>query len=581
MYLHSRRFSARPYQQRALDSVVSRYSAGTREMLLHLPTGAGKTVIATLIIEALPPFIDEGKVLFVAHRKELLDQTADKLNRHLPELSVSIEQGERRADMAAQVVIASIQSLTKRKDTYPAEQFSAIVCDECHHALSPSWKEVIQHFHDARGRDTLLLGMTATPRRTDGRSIEKVFGEVAYEIGKPALQDLGYLVPIRYFAVKAGLSLEKVKLSGSDFAVGALSAVMNTPRIRGLTVGAWEARGLNKKTLVFCANVPHAHQLRADFEARGYSAEVIEGRTKNRKEILRRFRLGDFPVLLNYGVLTEGFDDPSIDCLLLARPTTSPLVYTQCLGRGLRPSPGKENCTVIDIVDRSTHQLQYGATRFAGLPRGWSCRGRDPFREARSLAGVKVTDPDAFVRIHRASNLEEVQALLMELPEDTVLAGLDGHPVPRYTPAAVPLAETEARLAALKLLEEAGARPTAVDLSDDDGDTARMSIALAEPRVDNETHDHLRWHIGRAVGREVAYVEPKKGARKKAPKTILTSMLPDTTKLTKFEFDSKTNTIHAEVPGLDNDLLAQITRTFEATTGIKLNLSGQLSFGFF
>lgn len=113
---------------------------------------------------------------------------------------------------------------------------------------------------------------------------------------------------------------------------------------------------------------------------------MLDGRTKNREEILERFRRGDVDLLLNYGVLTEGFDDPGIQCVLLARPTTSPLVYNQCLGRGLRPAPNKTYCTVIDIIDRSTHQLQYGASELADLPRGWSSRGRDPFRESRAIS---------------------------------------------------------------------------------------------------------------------------------------------------------------------------------------------------
>ena len=217
MSVKCKRFLPRPYQDKAVREVLTLYTDGARKMLLHLPTGAGKTIIATLIIERLLPLIDSGKVLFIAHRRELLDQTAEKLKQHLPGLAVSIDQGERRADPAAQVVIASIQSLSKRKDAYRPEQFSLIVCDECHRALAPSWVEVIEHFNDERAGDALLLGMTATPRRTDGRSALDLFDLVAYEIAKPELQDLGYLVPIQYWGVKAALSLDQVKRSGGRF----------------------------------------------------------------------------------------------------------------------------------------------------------------------------------------------------------------------------------------------------------------------------------------------------------------------------------------------------------------------------
>ena len=583
MYLYSRRFTPRPYQDNAVRQVLSKFRAGQREMLLHLPTGSGKTIIATLVIEKLLPKLGRGKVLFVAHRRELLDQTADKLNRHLPEVSVSIEQGERRASLDARIVLASIQSLTRRKDAYPAEQFSLIIIDECHHALAPSWKAVIQYFHDSRASHGLLLGMTATPRRSDGRSAISVFKTVAYEISRPELQDLGYLVPIKYWAVKARLSLDQVKLSGSDFQVGSLSRVMNTPRVRGLTLAAWEAQGKGQKTIVFCASVPHAHQLAADFATLGHRTEVIEGRTKDRKELLRRYHWEDFDLLFNYGVLTEGFDEPGILCVLLARPTTSPLVYNQCLGRGLRPAPGKTHCTVIDIVDRSTHQLQYGAGQFAGLPGGWKSRGRDPFREARSIAGVQVTDPDVFLQLRQAQSLEQIQEMLMELPPETVLAGLDGEPVPRYQPTPRPEPAIRARELALKLLEQAGAPVAGISISEPRGEPAArqgMEISLTNPRLNNEQFSYLCWHLQRATGMAVWLTPPPKRYRQKNPRALLRSLLPEDLKITRFEFDEHKNTIRAEVPGLGSELLEQVRRSFESITSITLDLQGQLSFGF-
>ncbi len=583
MYLHSRRFTPRPYQDSAVRRVHALFRQGEREMLLHLPTGSGKTIIATLVIEKLLPLLGEGKVLFVAHRRELLDQTADKLERHLPDLPVSIEQGERRASLDARVILASIQSLTARKDAYPAKEFSLIIIDECHHALAPSWKAVIQYFHDSRTQGSLLLGMTATPHRSDGRSAVSVFKTVAYEISRPELQDLGYLVPIRYWAVKAALSLDRVKMSGSDFQVGSLSQVMNTPKVRALTLAAWEARGQGKKTIVFCASVPHAHQLSADFAALGHRTEVIEGRTRDRKELLRRYHWEDFDLLFNYGVLTEGFDEPGITCVLLARPTTSPLVYNQCLGRGLRPAPGKDSCTVIDIVDRSTHQLQYGAGQFAGLPSGWKSRGRDPFREARSLAGVQVSDPEIFLRLRRAHSLEQVQELLMELPPESVMAGLDGEPVPRYAPVPEVVPAVRARELALSLLVEAGAPVAGLSISppgDDGAGRAEMQITLATPRENNERYDHMVWHVERATGHSVAYAPPPKRYRQKNPRSLLRSLLPEEMKIASFELDEQSNTAHARVTGLGNDLRDQVRRAFEATTGLTLDLQGQLSFGF-
>jgi superfamily II DNA or RNA helicase len=574
-------FRPRPYQERSVREVLTRYNGGARKMLLHLPTGAGKTIIATLIIERLLPMIGGGKVLFIAHRRELLDQTAEKLQRHLPGLAVGIDQGERRADPSAQVIIASIQSLSKRKDAYLPRLFSVIICDECHRALAPSWVEVIEHFHDARAGDALLLGMTATPRRSDGRSALDLFDMVAYEISRPELQDLGHLVPIQYWGVKAALSLDRVKRSAGDFQVGALSAVMEMPHVRALTLRAWESKAKGRKTLVFCASVRHAHQLAADFVGRGHCAAVLDGRTRNRDEILAQFRRGDLQLLLNYGVLTEGFDDPSIQCVLLARPTTSPLVYNQCLGRGLRPAPDKTHCTVIDIIDRSTHQLQYGASQLAELPPQWRSRGRDPFREARAISQIKVTDPEAFLAIKRASCLEEIQDLLMALPPEVVVAGLDGEPVPRYELGESGCTEAEAKRRLRDLLEQAGAPVLRMSLSPaSDGERGCMEITLLRAEVNNERYHYLHWHMERATGWRTTYAEPSQRARRLKPLALLRSTLPEGCRVRRFDYEEAANRVVVQVPGLPKGLLEEVRTAFEAASGLELDIRGQLAFDF-
>jgi len=233
--------------------------------------------------------------------------------------------------------------------------------------------------------------------------------------------------------------------------------------------------------------VGHAHHLAEDFRSLGVSAETIDGKTKEREQLLQRFRRGDVQILTNYGVLTEGFDDPEVACILMARPTTSPLVYTQCVGRGLRSAPGKNACTVIDIVDRSTHELQYGAVQMADLPPRWRSRGGDPFRQAQSLRGIKVTSPEAFLRIRAASSLEEVQSILMSLPSDIVVAGLDGEPVLRYAPAEAAVSADRAELEAKRLLGQARARGTRVAISD-----AVVQITFRSPETDNERYAYLK-----------------------------------------------------------------------------------------
>jgi ATP-dependent helicase IRC3 len=564
-------FKLRPYQKAAVNAVLARYSTGTgRRALLYLPTGAGKTVIATFTIKALRARFGLGRTLFVAHRREILDQTQETIERHLPGLTVAVEQGERTRNGDADIVVASVQSLLTRKERYDPTSFDIIVCDECHRALSPSWEQVIDYFLSQSGARTLLLGMTATPRRSDGRSVLERFGETAFEISRTELEDLGYLVPIRYFGVQADLRLDRVAQSAGDFQVGALSRIMDTPLHRALAVKAWQEQGSRLRTIAFCAGVEHAQHLADDFQALGVAAAKIDGKTPDRGELLSRFRDGSVQVLTNYGVLTEGFDDPVVACILMTRPTTSPLVYTQCIGRGLRPAPGKSSCAVIDLIDRTEHPLQYGVTQMTGLATHWRSRGGDPLRQAEAVRRIKVTSPEAFLRIRQASCLEEVQEILVSLPAEVVVAGLDGHPVLRYqAPRERPL--KTAALAAIKaLLREAqvtGARVTFGDES--------VQIAFRQPESENERYAHLRWHLERVSQRRVEYAVGSARVPNN-PRALLKSMLPAHCGLEAFDARGTGGAV-AKVSGLLPDELASIAEDFEGASGVKLELKGQLS----
>jgi superfamily II DNA or RNA helicase len=566
-------FKLRPYQKAAVHSVVSRYRhEKERRMLLYLPTGAGKTVIATFIIKALRAYSGFGKVLFVAHRREILDQTARTLAEHLPKLRVDIEQGERRSGTDADVTVASVQSLVRRKERYNPKAFDLVVCDECHRALAPSWEEVINYFSAHSGNETLLLGMTATPRRSDGKSALEVFGRTAFEIARTDLEDLGFLVPMQYFTVRSDLKLNRVKLSGGDFQVGALSAVMDTPEHRAMAVKAWLEQGAGSRTIAFCASVEHAHHLAEDFLSLGVRADMIDGKTKERDQLLQRFRRGDIQVLTNYGVLTEGFDDPGVACILMARPTTSALVYTQCVGRGLRCAPGKTACTVIDIVDRSTHELQYGAIQMAELPPKWRCRGGDPFRHAAAIRAIKVTTPEAFLSIRNASCLEEVQSILMSLPPNVVVAGLDGEPVLRYSAIESANSAEDAEREAKSLLRQAGIRGAKLAIENDS-----IQISFRVPETDNERYAHLKWHLSRVTGRIVNYTSPKGKRKFSSPRTLLRSMLPDRCRIATLDADSAGDTIVANIAGLTPDEIAEIESDFREECGMNLDLKGQMS----
>jgi ATP-dependent helicase IRC3 len=571
--MRSRPFRLRPYQKAAVAAVLSRYrEQKERRMLLYLPTGSGKTVIATYVIKALRERVSFGRVLFIAHRREILDQTAQTLRQHLPRLTVEVEQGGRSSSGKADITVASVQSLVRRKERYDPRAFDLVVCDECHRALAPSWEEVIDYFYAHASTQSLLLGMTATPRRTDGKSALDVFGQTAFEISRTDLEDLGFLVPMRYFTVRSDLRLDRVKLSGGDFQVSALSKVMDAPEQRAMAVKAWLEQGAGNRTIVFCAGVDHAHHLAQDFLSLGVPADTIDGRTKEREELLARFRRSELQVLTNYGVLTEGFDDPEVSCILMARPTTSPLVYTQCIGRGLRCAPGKDACTVIDIIDRSTRELQYGATQMAELPKKWRCRGDDPFRQAQSLKGIKVTSPEAFLRIRTASSLEDVQSILMSLPPSVVVAGLDGQPVLRYEATDGVVSTAAAESQARRLLKQARVLGAKLVIDDD-----TISIAFRNPDTDNERYAYLKWHLSRVTGRSVEFTCPKTKRKSSSPLALLRSMLPEGCRVAALDTDASRETIVADIAGLTPSEIAEIENDFRDEFGMRLDLKGQMS----
>ena len=383
------------------------------------------------------------------------------------------------------------------------------------------------------------------------------------------LQDLGYIVPMQYYTIQTDLHLDQVKMSGSDFQVGSLTKIMNTPERRALALNAWMEKGKGKKTVAFCAGVAHARQLAADFEQLGFRAQAIDAKTPGRREILEKFENNELDVLTNYGVLTEGYDEPGIECILMARPTTSPLVYTQCIGRGLRINKGKKACTVIDIIDRSTHQLQYGAVEMCGLPKKWTSRGRDPYREANSISGIKVNDPDAFLQIRRAQSLEEIQSILMSLPPESVLAGLDGVPVLYYQLPAEKLPFDDAKEAIRNIMGQSAARLQKISQRDNG-----ILISLADPQVSNEQFQYLKWHLERVTGWDIEY-KPSSQARN--PQALLKSMLSEHQTIKSFSFDPEKQRVIAWINNLPPDSVAYFTEKFYENTGLKLILRGQMT----
>lgn len=346
--------SLRPYQVDALAGIAAELAKGVRRTLLVLPTGAGKTVVFSEQIRRM--LAETGKrALVLAHRGELLKQAQRKL------LDVGVLAGIEKAEMRAghaPVVVASVQTLkVARLKRLRASDFGIVVVDEAHHATAKSYRDVLTHFDEVP-----ILGVTATPDRADGTALREVFESVAfrYEI-RQAIRDK-YLAPIRARRVVVkDLDLSSVRVRAGDLAQDDLAAIMSAEGVmHGIASPLVEQAG-DRKTIVFAVDVANAHALAAVLNRyRGGSARAVDGSADEltRTMLLEDFARGEFQFLVNCALLTEGFDEPSVSCIAIARPTKSRALYTQMVGRGTRLFPGKDACLLLDFVGNSgRHKL--------------------------------------------------------------------------------------------------------------------------------------------------------------------------------------------------------------------------------
>lgn len=343
-----------PYQAEALLE-VRRHLARHRSTLVVIPTGGGKTVLFAATAEQARK---RGRVLVLAHRQELVDQAAEKIER-FTDLRCGIEMGDRtmhgRVQGLPDVVVASVQTLAReqRRHAFPRDSFFLIVVDEAHHAPAEQYREVLSYFESAK-----VLGVTATPDRADGIAMGEVFESVAYVVEIRDLIEQGFLVPIRQRTVQVEhLDLSQVRVSREtgDLSEKDLEAVLMDERVlHEMAVPTLELAG-DRPTIVFTASVEHAHALAGVLNRYpGGQAAAVDGTTprEERRRIIGDFSAGRIRQLLNCAVLTEGFDAPATSCVAVARPTKSRALYSQMVGRGTRTSPltGKSDCLVLDLV---------------------------------------------------------------------------------------------------------------------------------------------------------------------------------------------------------------------------------------
>jgi ATP-dependent helicase IRC3 len=337
-------------------------NAGHKRLGVSLATGSGKTVIFTHLIDRIPATGDASQTLILAHRRELVEQAARHCSLAYPDKHVDIEMGSNQASGAADITVASIQSITsgERLAKFDPSRYKLVLVDEAHHIVSSTYLDVLEHFglrHPADWTKTIapaLVGVSATFSRFDGRKLGTAIDHIVYHRDYVDMIDENWLSDVVFTTVEIKADLNKVGTGvGGDFNTGALSTVINTDETNELVIRTWLAKARSRhSTLIFCVDLSHVTALTARFRTSGINAQFVTGDTptKIRSARIDAFRNGEFPVLLNCGVFTEGTDIPNIDCVLLARPTKSRNLLVQMIGRGMRLHKGKENCHIIDMV---------------------------------------------------------------------------------------------------------------------------------------------------------------------------------------------------------------------------------------
>ncbi|KAL2036537.1 hypothetical protein N7G274_010722 [Stereocaulon virgatum] len=351
----------REYQEDCVQSILSYIKKGHKRLGISLATGSGKTVIFTQLIGRIAsPNPDATQTLILVHRRELVEQAARHCANAYPSKTIEIEMGNTHATGLADITIASIWSIISgdRMEKYDPKRFKLVLVDEAHHIVAASFMKTLRHFgllkDSAIGSSAALVGVSATLSRFDGLRLSDAIDHIVYHKDYIDMIAENWLSKVIFTTVRSKADVSRVrKAPTGDFQTGDLSKAVNTADTNEITVRAWMSRAANRhSTLVFCVDLDHVSDLTASFREIGVDAKFITGNTPKqvRSERLDAFRNGEFPVLLNCGVFTEGTDIPNIDCVLLARPTKSRNLLVQMVGRGMRLHPGKENCHIIDMV---------------------------------------------------------------------------------------------------------------------------------------------------------------------------------------------------------------------------------------
>ena len=345
----------RPYQQEAKDAIFDQWEKVDKTLLV-LPTGCGKTIVFAKVTEEC---VRRGcRVLILAHRGELLQQAADKIAK-ATKLGCATEKADETClGSWFRITVGSVQTMMreKRLARFPEDYFDTIIIDEAHHCISDSYQRVLQHFPEAK-----ILGVTATPDRGDMKNLGQVFDSLAYEYTLPKAIKEGYLSPIKALTIPLKLDLSGVGIQSGDFKSGDIATALD-PYLQQI---AEEMKNycMDRKTVVFLPLVKTSQKFRDILNEQGFKAAEVNGESKDRAEILDAFDRGEYNVLCNSMLLTEGWDCPSVDCIVVLRPTKVRSLYSQMVGRGTRLYPDKDHLLLLDFLwHTERHELYHPAS---------------------------------------------------------------------------------------------------------------------------------------------------------------------------------------------------------------------------
>lgn len=412
----------RDYQQEALDAICSRYDAGIRNQLVVLPTGTGKTVLFSAAIQSWP-----GRALVLAHRDRLIQQAFDKVSKMVPLGDLGIVKAEQNRHYAP-CVIASVQTLARATRLVKMPKFDLVIIDEAHRSAAKTYGRILSQVRHA---NTLLLGVTATPDRSDGIGLDTVYDEIVYEMGLLDAIERGYLVDLRAIQIQLPVDFSAVHTKKNtegvnDYSLDEVASLMDASNWVECVTKGWRENAADRRTIAFVPRVKQAYALAEYMRSQGIAAAAVDGSTDAgaQRATVDRFERGALQVLVNCDLFVEGADIPSIDCVMMCRPTKSRTIYSQAIGRGTRLSPetGKTDCLILDMVgitnrlDLCTAASLIGAAR---VERGESLREakKREDREAEQLelemqkfeGPLQATEVDLFNRERERRRLFEWQ----------------------------------------------------------------------------------------------------------------------------------------------------------------------------